>query len=293
MKDRIIRAMAYDAYVRAFAVTCNHTIEDSIKRHDLNPIAAIALGRALMATSMLAAMGKKDTDSISFQIISEGPMRGLTCFATKAGELKGYVRNNDYSTYKEDAMFGVGGCIGPGKLIIVRDIGLKDPYSGQVELQSGEIGDDLAYYFSVSEQIPSLVALGVKLNEDRTVRISSGVIIQLLPGASNEIIEKIENKITMMHSATVLLDKCKTLEGMLEFLLEDGDVKVTEERDISFNCNCSYKKMLKGILTLGEKELKDIIKTEEKIETVCHFCNEKYVFSSADIEKILENIKKN
>ncbi len=290
MKDYIVRAIAYDANVRAFAITAKHTVETALILHGLNPLTAILLGRGLMATSILNAMNKGEKDVVTLQVVGDGKMGGITCIANKKGVLKGYVKNNDYESYKEEAIYGIGACIGKGFLNIVKDLGLKHPYIGNVPLQSGEIGDDLAYYFTYSEQIPSMVALGVKLNKDRTVKSATGVVIQLMPGANNNIINEIEEKIRNMHSATALLEKVKTPEKMLEFLLGENELVITQIDNINYKCNCSTEKMQRGIISLGKEQLKEIINEQEKIETICHFCNKKYIFDSKEIEIIIKDI---
>jgi len=290
VEDYIIRATAYNSKVRAFAITSSDTVEHALKIHKLNPIAAIALGRGLMACAILNSMNKGKNNVVTLQVVGDGPMGGITCVASKNGVLKGYVKNNDYESYGDNAQYGVGQCIGKGFLNIVRDLGLKQPYIGKIPLQSGEIGDDLAYYFTYSEQIPSMVALGVKLNSDATVNKAAGILIQLLPGAKTEIITEIEKKIYDMHSATRLIEKTHTPEGMLEYLLGSNNLNINEKEKISYKCNCSRDKMYKGIVSLGKSQLEQILKEQETIETVCHFCNQKYNFEKEEIQLMIKDI---
>lgn len=288
MNDTVIRASAYNDTVRAFAADIRNTLNTAIGCHDLNPIAATALGRALAAASMMREMGKSDTETVTIKIKGEGPMAGLVAVASKGGMLKGYVSNNDYSTYGENASDGVGACIGKGFLSIIKDFGIKTPYSGTIPLQSGEIGDDLAYYFSYSEQIPSLVALGVKLNPDATAETAVGMIIQLMPGAQEDTITKIENRLKSTDSASKLFEKVKTTEKMLEFMLKDGNPTITETKKAAYNCDCSRDSMLQGVISLGREELDKIVKEQDVVETLCHYCLTKYHFSNEEIRNIIE-----
>jgi len=290
VKDYLIRATAYNSYVRAFAINGKNTITEAIKKHGLNPLAAIALGRGLMAVAILNSMNKEKHATTTLQIVGDGPMGGIVCVADKKGTLKGYVKNNDYNSYEGKGQYGIGECIGKGYINIIKDLNLKRPYSGLTPLQSGEIGDDLAYYFTTSEQIPSMVALGVKLNKDTTCDIGAGLIIQLMPGAPDNIIGEIEEKIYNMKSATALLQRTKSLEGMLEYMFDKNNLNIIGKEQIQFKCNCSEEKMLKGIISLGKSELEKIVKEEQQIETVCSFCNSKYIFSKEQLKKQLKGM---
>jgi len=290
VKDYLIRATAYDSYVRAFAISSKHTITEAIKKHGLNPLSAIVLGRGLMAVAILNSMNKGENATTTLQIVGDGPMGGIVCIADKKGTLKGYVKNNDYKSYEGKGSFGVGECIGKGYINIIKDLHLKKPYSGMAPLQSGEIGDDLAYYFTTSEQIPSMVALGVKLNKDTTCDSGAGMVIQMMPGAPDNIIEEIEKKIYSMKSATELIKKTKTPEGMLGYIFAKNNLNIIGKEQIQFKCNCSEKKMLQGIISLGKTELEKIVKEDDKIETVCSFCNSKYTFYREQLKKELKGM---
>ena len=289
MGDSIVRATAFDNTVRAFAVEIKDTLETAMEYHKLNPLAAIALGRALEAVAMMREMTKGDSETITLRIKSEGPMGGLIAVGSGDGTLKGYVTNNDYSSYGEDAALGVGACLTPGILTIIKDLGMKEPYSGSIPLQSGEIGDDLAYYYTYSEQIPSLVALGVKLNPDATVKSASGIIIQLMPGADDETVKYIENRLRQAGSASKLIEKIDSPEGMLEFMLSAGNLVLTDKKEVAYNCSCSRDDMLRGVLSLGRDELNKIIEEQDEIETVCHFCEKRYKFNSEEVKGLLLN----
>ncbi len=289
MGDSIVRALAFNNTVRAFAVNIKETLQTAMGFHNLNPLAATALGRALAAVAMMREMTKGEDEIITLKIKGEGPMGGLVAVSSGKGMLKGYISNNDYSTYGEDALLGVGPCLMPGFMTIVKDMGLKEPYSGTVPLQSGEIGDDLAFYYTYSEQIPSLVALGVKLKPDVAVKSAAGMIIQLMPGAKDETVVFIESKLRKAGSASKLIEQTGSPEEMLKFMLGNENIKITEKKEVSYNCGCSRDAMLRGVLSLGREEINRIINKQEEVETLCHFCMKKYKFSSSEIKGILKN----
>lgn len=288
MADRVVRASAFNGEVRAFAVDIKDTLFTAMGYHKLNPLAATALGRALEAVAMMREMIKGDNETVTLRIKSEGPMAGLVAVGSNDGTLKGYVSNNDYSVYGDAAALGVGACLIPGTMTIIRDLGMKEPYSGTVPLQSGEIGDDLAYYYTYSEQIPSLVALGVKLNPDATVKSAAGMIIQLMPGASDNVASYIENRLREAGSASKLIEKTKSPEQMLRFMLEEGNVEITAQKKVEYNCGCSRDAMLRGVLSLGREELGKIVDEQDEVETVCHFCETRYKFESTEIKELLQ-----
>lgn len=287
MADISIRAIAYEKTVRAFAVDIKETLEKAIKIHGLNPIAATALGRSLAAVSMMSGMTKAENETTTLRIKGDGPMMGLVVVGSSGGMLKGYVSNRDVSTYGDCVSLGVGACIGSGTLSIIKDLGMKESYTGTVSLQTGEIGDDLAYYFTYSEQIPSLVALGVKLNSDATVESAAGFIIQLMPGASEDIIGEIETRLREARSATNLMEKVKTPGKMLEFMLPTDDLEIIEVKYPDYRCNCNREEMLCGVISLGREELEKIIKEQDTVETLCHYCLQKYHFKSEEIRKCI------
>jgi molecular chaperone Hsp33 len=289
MADIVVRASAFDNTVRAFAVDAKDTLYAAMEYHKLNPLAATALGRALEAVAMMREMSKGGNEAVTLRIKSDGPMGGLVAVGAADGTLKGYVSNNDYSSYGEDGLLGVGPCLTPGLMTIIKDLGLKEPYSGTIPLQSGEIGDDLAHYYTYSEQVPSLVALGVKLNPDATVESAAGMIIQLMPGATNDTINRIEDKLREAGSASKLFEKTGSPKAMLGFMLAGGDIEVTDEKSIEYKCGCSRESMLRGVISLGREELEKIISEQDEVETVCHFCEKRYVFISTEIKSIMNN----
>ena len=291
MSDYIIKATAGNGSVRAFACVSTQTCEEAIKSHNTSPVVSAALGRMLSAGLMMGSMMKNDKDLISIKIEGSGPMKGVLVTADNKGGVKGYpfeplVIIPPNSKGKLD----VAEAIGVGILTVIADTGLKEPYVGQVELISGEIAEDIAYYYASSEQVPSAVALGVLMNKDNTVKAAGGFIIQLMPGADEEIIEKIEEKIASIAPVTTLISEGKSPEDILELILADLDFEINEKIDAGFRCNCSRKRIEKALISIGKHELETMAKDNEPIEVGCHFCNKKYNFNVNDIEQILDEL---
>ena len=291
MSDYIIKATAGNGSVRAFACVSTQTCEEARKSHNTSPVVSAALGRMLSAGLMMGSMMKNDKDLISIKIEGSGPMKGGLVTADNKGGVKGYpfeplVIIPPNSKGKLD----VAEAIGVGILTVIADTGLKEPYVGQVELISGEIAEDIAYYYASSEQVPSAVALGVLMNKDNTVKAAGGFIIQLMPGADEEIIEKIEEKIASIAPVTTLISEGKSPEDILELILADLDLEINEKIDAGFRCNCSRKRIEKALISIGKHELETMAKDNEPIEVGCHFCNKKYNFNVNDIEQILDEL---
>ncbi len=289
MIDKIVKASAYGNTIRAFAVDIRNTLDQAIGFHNLNPLSATALGRALAGVAMISEMNKSEEAVVTIKIKGNGPMGGLVAVASKSGTLKGYVVNNNYLDYGDDALLGVGPLIGEGTLTIVRDLGMKEPYSGTIPLQSGEIGDDLAYYFTYSEQIPSLVALGVRLNPDATAKTATGIIVQVMPGADESAISEIETRLFDSGSASSIFEKTGTPQAMLKYLLEGGNPIITSVKETGYRCGCSRDGMISGVISLGREELEKIIEEQDVVEAVCHFCETRYKFKSSEIKKMIAN----
>ncbi len=292
--DYIIRASAAEQMVRAFAVTTRDTAEAARKIHNLSPVAAAALGRSMSAALMMGAMLKGEKDLLTLQWNGDGPLGGITVTAGPDGTVKGYVGNPSVLLPPNAAgHFDVGGAVGSGYLRVLRDTGLKEPYTGEVEIQTGEIAQDLAYYFAVSEQVPSVVALGVLINrEDGSVREAGGYILQLMPDCPEEIIDKIEKAVVTLPSVTELLREGKTPEDMLQMALDGLDIHFYERTPARFSCNCSRERVEKVLMALGRRELMQII-DDGKPETIhCSFCNTDYTFSLDEMRNILRNTKR-
>lgn len=288
MNDYIIRATAANGQIRAFAATSKNMVEDARMAHGTSPIATAALGRLLTAGVMMGSMMKGDSDILTINVRGDGPMRGMTVTADGRGNAKGYVIEPLVMLpANAQGKLDVGGAVGAGYLNVIKDIGLKDPYVGQVELVSGEIAEDLTYYYAVSEQTPSSVALGVLMNRENTVEQAGGFILQLMPGATDELIDELEKKLSGISSVTQMLSKGMTPEMILEELLGSFGLEVNDRMPIQFYCNCNKERVEKALVSVGKAEIEDMIRIGEPVELKCHFCNRAYVFSMEELERIL------
>ncbi len=291
-KDYMVRATAADAQIRAFAVTSRNLTDEARKIHNLSPICAAALGRLMNGALMMGDMLKGDKDALTITIEGDGPIGGLLVTVNNKGEVKGYVKNNAVVLPNNaQGHLNVGGAVGNGTLTVTRDLGLKDPYVGTIELHSGEIADDLTYYFAESEQIPSSVGLGVLVNKDFSVMESGGFIVQLMPGASDEAIAKLEENISNMPSVTLLLNHGYTPEEMLEYVLKDLDMVITDTMPVTYKCGCDRDRMERALVLLGKKELENLIADNEDIELKCHFCGNAYKFSPDELKEMVKRAK--
>ena len=292
MSDYIIKATAGKGSVRAFACLSTKTCEEARKAHNTSPVVSAALGRMLSAGLMMGSMMKNDKDLTTLKIEGSGPMKGVLVTADNKGGVKGYPFNPlVIIPPNSKGKLDVAEAIGVGILTVISDTGLKEPYVGQVELISGEIAEDIAYYYASSEQVPSAVALGVLMNKDNTVKAAGGFIIQLMPGADEEIIEKIEEKIGSIAPVTTLISEGKSPEDILKLILGDLNLEINEKIEAGFRCNCSRERIEKALISIGRKELETMVNENKPIEVGCHFCNKKYNFNVNDIEQILEEIK--
>ena len=287
MNDYIVRATAGNAQIRAFAAVTTNLVEEAREHHGTSPVATAALGRLLTGGVMMGSMMKNDTDMLTIQIQCSGQIEGLTVTADSKGNVKGYVFNPDVMLPAKNGKLDVGGALGQGVMTIIKDMGLKEPYSGQTILQTGEIAEDLTYYFATSEQVPSSVGLGVLMNKDNTVRQAGGFIIQMMPYAEEETISKLEKKIAEFKSVTYALEHEHTPEKMMEDLLGDMDMKIYEKVPTQFHCNCSKERVEKAVISVGKKEIQNMIDDGEPIEVNCHFCNTHYHYSVDDLKRML------
>lgn len=287
MADYIVRATAAGAAIRAFAITSRDLVETARQDHNTSPIMTAALGRLLSGGAMMGTMLKGEKDLLTLQIQCSGPARGLTVTADANGHVKGFVNNPIVELPpNKDGHLNVGGALDLGILSVIKDMGLKEPYVGQCQLQTGEIAEDLTYYFATSEQIPSAVGLGVLMNKDNTVRQAGGFIIQLLPFTDEKIIEQLEKKITEMKSVTEMLEEGMTPEMLLEEILGDFGLEITDTLPAKFSCNCSKERITKALISIGKKDLQEMIDDGEPIEVNCHFCNTNYTFSIDELKEI-------
>lgn len=288
MTDYIIKATAADNQIRAFAATTRELVEYARSIHGTSPVATAALGRLLTAGAMMGSMTKGDKDILTLQIKGNGPIGGLTVTADSRANVKGYAYNPEVLIHANDkGKLDVSGALGEGMLSVIKDMGLKEPYVGQTQLVSGEIAEDLTYYFAASEQVPSVVALGVLMNKDNTVRRAGGFIIQLMPFAEENIITKLEEKISKITSITSLLDQDMTPEMILQDILGEFGLEITEKLPTAFECNCTKDRVEKAIVSIGRKDIEEMIADNEPIEVNCHFCSQHYHFSVEELKGIL------
>lgn len=287
MTDYIVRATAGDHQIRAFAATTRDLVEHARSAHNTSPVATAALGRLLTAGSMMGIMMKGEDDLLTIKIQSSGPIEGLTVTADSKGNVKGYAFNPGVMLPpNEKGKLDVGGAVGEGVLSVIKDIGLKEPYVGQTILMGGEIAEDLTYYYATSEQTPSSVALGVLMNKDNTVKQAGGFIIQLLPGATDEMIDKLEARLGEITSITALLDEGSTPEMILEHILGEFGLEIMERIPTRFECNCTKDRVEKALISIGRKELDEMIDDGKTIEVNCHFCNKNYEFTVEELKAI-------
>lgn len=292
MADYVIRATAAEGQIRAFAATTRDLTEYARAAHNTSPVATAALGRLLCAGAMMGCDMKGEEDLLTLKIQSDGPIGGLTVTADSYGNVKGYVGNPGVMLPPNaKGKLDVGGALGVGVLSVIKDIGLKEPYVGQTILVTGEIAEDITYYYANSEQTPSSVALGVLMNKDNTVRQAGGFIIQLMPGASEAIISGLEDKLKEITSITTLLDVGNTPEMILKYILGDFGLEINDKIPVQFHCNCSKDRVEKALISVGKKDIQEMIDDGKPIEVNCHFCNHNYTFDAEELKEILEKAR--
>lgn len=292
MKDYIVRATAADSQIRAFAITSRNIVETARQKHNTSPVATAALGRLLTAGAMMGAMMKGEKDILTLQIKCSGPIGGLTVTADAHANVKGFVEKPHVMLPPNaKGKLDVGGALDLGVLSVIKDLGMKEPYVGQTELKTGEIADDLTYYFANSEQVPSSVGLGVLMEKDNTVKQAGGFIIQLMPFADEAVIDKLEKKLTSMESVTSYLDRGFTPEQLLTELLGEFGLEILDQMDTAFSCNCSKERVEKAIVSIGRKELNEMVQEGKPIEVKCHFCSTAYEFTVEDLKRIIKRSK--
>ena len=292
MSDYIIRGMAADKQVRFFAANTKELVEKARQIHNTSPIATAALGRLMTGTAMMGSMCKNDSDIVTVQIKGDGPMGGLVVTSDAKARVKGYVYNKDVMLPPNaQGKLDVGGAIGNGVLTVIKDLGLKEPYSGQTILVSSEIAEDLTYYFANSEQVPSSVGLGVLMEKDNTVKTAGGFIIQMMPFAEDATISQIEENLKHVTSVTELLDKGYTPEQLLEELLGNVGLEITDTMPTRFYCNCSKERVEQAVASVGKKDIREMINDGKPIEVKCHFCNTAYHYSVEELKNILKRSK--
>lgn len=291
MTDYIVRATAAEGQIRAFAAVTKDTVEEARRRHGTSPVATAALGRLLTAGAIMGSMMKNDTDMLTLQIRGDGPLGGITVTADSHANVKGYVLNPDVMLPPKNGKLDVGGAVGIGLLTVIKDMGLKEPYSGQTILVTSEIAEDLTYYFANSEQVPSSVGLGVLMDKDNTVKCAGGFIIQLMPFAENKTIDQLEENLKKVTSVTKLLDAGYTPQQLLEELLGGMGLEITDTLPARFYCNCSKERVEQAVVSIGKKDIEEMIKEGKDIEVKCHFCNTAYKYTIDELKEILKRSK--
>ena len=292
MNDYMIRAFAADGFVRAFAVTTGNLTEEARQIHHTTPVATAALGRLMAAGVMMGAMMKDEQDLLTLKIDGSGPIRGILVTADCRGNVKGYPYEPAVILPpNEKGKLDVSGALGEGILTTISDIGMKEPYVGQVKLVSGEIAEDIAYYYASSEQVPSSVGLGVLVNPDHSVNCAGGFIIQLMPGCPEETVSALEDRLKGIDSVTTFYRNGKTPEDLLTLVLGDMNLQFTDKMPCRYHCGCTRQRVEKALISVGEKELRSMIEEGKPVEMNCHFCGKNYSFSVEEMEQLLKSAK--
>lgn len=291
MSDYLVKALAYEGFVRAYAVDATETIAEAQRRHDTWNTSSAALGRTMIGALMLGATLKGE-DKMTVKVEGNGPAGAIVVDSNGKGDVKGYIKNPHISLpLNEIGKIDVRGAVGTeGMFTVIRDLGLKEPFSGQTPIVSGEIGEDFTYYLAVSEQIPSAVGVSVLVDTDDSIKTAGGFMIQIMPGASEEIIDQIEERLKETTRISTLLDDGQTPEEILRNLLATDDVEFLEELPVQFKCDCSKEKFASAIITLGAEQIQELIDQDHGAEAVCAFCNNKYEYSEADLYELKQEI---
>ncbi len=296
MKDYLIKAYAYDGTVRVYVARTTQMIAHAQKVHDLWPTSAAALGRLLTASVIMGAMYKgalnHDDHELTIRYATNGPLEGMVATTNAKGEVRGYVGNPHVFLQYNDGKLNVAQAVGQGQLHVTKDLKVRNIFTSSVDIQTGEVAEDFAYYFTASEQIPSAVSLGVKVNDDHTILHAGGFIIQMMPGYQKETVTTIETILKDLPPISVLLDQGNTPEMIAAKLTQDN-YQLLETMDLHYRCDCHKEKFERGIISLGPVELKRLLEEDNMIETVCHFCLETYHFDANDIQKLIKESEKN
>ena len=288
-ENYVIRATAAEGQIRAFACTTAGVCEEQRRIHNTFPICTAAVGRLMSAALMMAVDMKGEKDLLTLTVKGDGPLRSMTVTADANGHVKGYCANPNVMLPPNAAgHLNVGGAVGKGTLSVIRDIGLKEPYVGQTALLSGEIAEDLTYYFAASEQVPSSVGLGVLLSKDNVVSQAGGFIIQLMPGASEAVISALETRLSEVHSVTTMLEQGMTPEDILTQILGDMQLEINDRKEVSYHCGCSRERVERALISIGKDELKSLIDEGKPQEVNCDFCGKHYLFTGIELKALYE-----
>lgn len=291
--DYMVRATAANGMIRAFAATTKNTVEVARFSHNTSPVVTAALGRLLTGAAMMGSTMKNDTDLMTVQIRCDGPVEGLTVTADANGNVKGYALEPIVMIpAKENGKLDVGAAVGNGFLHVIKDLGLKEPYVGETELQTGEIAEDLTYYYAVSEQVPSVISLGVYVDGDNVVKYAGGFMIQLMPDATDDVIDILEAQIAGVPAYTKMLEEGMTPESILNMILEPLGLDILDYMPVKFSCNCSKDRVSRALAGIAPRDMMSLIEEKETIEVKCHFCNKGYKFSPDELQEILDEALK-
>lgn len=291
--DKLVKGITKDGFMRVYALDATETVNRANLYHKLSPVAAAALGRLISAGLMMGGSLKEEDGTVTLQIKCDGPLNMLVVVANSHGEVKGYVENPIVDIpLKENGKLDVGGAVGNGVLGVIKDLKLKEPYVGQVPLQTGEIGDDIAFYFMQSEQVPSVVALGVLVDRDYSIKCAGGFIIQVMPECDEKSLSKLENSIGGLMSVTEMLSKGMTPEEIIKYVMLGFEVDILEEESVRYNCGCSKERMETALVSLGRDTLQEMIDDGKGAELACHFCDNKYSFTTEDLIELQKRCKR-
>lgn len=289
MKDYLIKAYAFDGTVRIYTAVTTDLVAHAQQIHDLWPTSAAALGRLLTVSVIMGAMYADDQE-LTIRVEGDGPIGSMVATTTTRGEVRGYVENPHVFLQYNSGKLNVGQSVGNGFIHVTKDLKIKSMFTSSSEIQTGEIAEDFAYYFTVSEQIPSAVGLGVLVNDDNKILSSGGFILQVMPGCTSDTIDRIEKTIENLMPVSEMVKKGYTPEDIMNEI-SGNDYQHLQTLDLNYFCTCSRKKFEKGLISLGKEQLNEIIKEDKKIETVCHFCNSKFNFDEKDLNNLLKEVK--
>lgn len=289
MEDHIVRATAASSGIRAFAAVTTELVQEAHALHGTSGVASAALGRTLTAAAMMSRMFKNEKDVLTIQIKGNGPLGGIIAVSDYKANVRGYVYNSEvYLPLNAAGKFDVSAAVGKeGYLNVIKDLGLKEPYVGYVDLVSGEIGEDLAYYYANSEQVPTVISLGVLVAPDESIIAAGGYIIQLMPGADEKLVEYLEDKIFLADSITCMLTDGLDAAAVLDRLLGEKGLEISETLSCKYLCNCSRDRMERNLISLGAKELLEMAEEQHGAELQCHFCNKKYQFTEKELKSLV------
>lgn len=291
MKDYLVKAYAFDGTVRIYAASTTNLVSHAQKIHDLWPTSAAAFGRLLTTSVIMGAMYKGDQE-LTIRVEGDGPLSGMVATTNANGEVRGYVGNNHVFLQYDSGKLNVGQAVGNGFIHVTKDLKVRDMFTSSAEIQTGEIAEDFAYYFTASEQIPSAVGLGVLVNDDNTILSSGGFILQVMPGCSDETLQKIENILKEIKPVSEMIKIGYTPEDIVKSITGE-DHKFLEELDLSYKCNCNRERFEKGLISIGVDELETLKHEQDDVEVVCQFCSTKYHFNNDDLDLLISEIKQN